>query len=350
MKIAYIVPGLDPTGPIIVVRNLIQSLISTNHRIDLYYIKDRDRIMDFPCNVKKIDTTSPIDFDKYDIIHSHCYSADCYVKKWRHYIKKAITITTIHQDTFASVRYTYLFPISYLIARQILNVQSKFNGIIAISKQVKDIHQPYFRNDIKVIYNGINFISHDIVGNNLNPDFIESIRTFKSDASILLGTYANIVKRKGLSQVFKVLVQNRDYRFVIIGDGLYKNDLIKESKDLGISKQVLFLPFVESPYLYFNDIDVYCMPSYSEGFGLALLEAAYSNKAIVCSDLPSFHELFTDEVVFFKPDDINSLSDAIGKAYSNKNEYGLMAHGRAKEFTKEIMARKHLEYYKELLK
>lgn len=348
MKIAYIVPGLDPTGPIIVVRNLILSLVNTEHQIDLFYLKKRERVMDFPCKVYKIDKNTPIDFDSYDIIHSHCYSADCYVKKWRKCIRKAKTVTTIHQDTIASFKFIYPFPMYYIFGRHMMYVQDKLDGIVAISKQVKDVHQRYYSHPIKIIYNGINFVSKDKCGERFNIQYINVIKEFKKGADILLGTFANIVKRKGISQIFKIMAMNPNYKFIIIGDGPYKNELVKECETFGISDKVLFLPFVEHPYLYLEEIDVYCMPSYSEGFGLALLEAAYAGKAIVCSDIPSFHELFTNEVVFFTLNDTNSLSTAISKANADKEKFGEMAKRRAQYFTQGIMTNNYLTYYKEL--
>lgn len=347
MKIAYIVPGLDPTGPIIVVKGLINHLVKNGHEVKLYYLKDRDREMEFPCNVTKIHPNQKIDFDSFDIVHSHCFSADKYVHSHRKSINKAKVVTTFHQDTFYSLKYLYPYPISYVIARYMIYIQSKFDGVIAISKQVEEIHRPYVKNKIKIIYNGIDCTDTSYPQTGIS--YLEQIKNIKSQSNITLGTYANLVKRKGLSQIFKVIKENPDYHFIIIGDGPYKSHLENECSNLQIQKQVHFFPFIESPYKYFENVDIFCMPSYSEGFGLALLEAAYSYNAIVCSDLPSFHELFSNEVVFFKLDDINSLSNAIKKAYDNKKNYEIMAHTRATKFTKEIMAKNHLEYYQELL-
>ncbi len=94
------------------------------------------------------------------------------------------------------------------------------------------------------------------------------------------------------------------------------------------------------------------MPSYSEGFGLAMVEAALAKRAIVCSDIPSFHEIFgNDEACFFTLKDIKSLRKAIINAYENRNIMGEMAYRRVyNHFTTQRMAENHLIYYKELFK
>ena len=57
------------------------------------------------------------------------------------------------------------------------------------------------------------------------------------------------------------------------------------------------------------------MPSRSEGFGLALIEAVQQKIPVICSDIDVFKELFTDdEVTFFKLEDHGSLSEAVKTA------------------------------------
>ena len=94
------------------------------------------------------------------------------------------------------------------------------------------------------------------------------------------------------------------------------------------------------------------MPSYSEGFGLAMIEAALAKRSIVCSDIPSFHELFDKgEVEFFILNNKASLAKAITMAYENKNERGELAYKKAcSKFTSFIMAENYLSYYSQVLK
>ena len=67
--------------------------------------------------------------------------------------------------------------------------------------------------------------------------------------------------------------------------------------------------------------DVYVMPSLSEGFGLALLEAVAVKNKVVCSDLPIFKEAFTEnEITFFILNDIDSLTNSIHSAYKNQSK------------------------------
>ena len=168
----------------------------------------------------------------------------------------------------------------------------------------------------------------------------------------ILGTYAFVTPRKGLDQIIKVMPYLQEYVFIIIGEGPDIKELKSLSQKLCISDRIIFFSYQKNPCNYLPYFDVYVMPSYSEGFGLAMVEAALARRAIVCSDIPSFHEIFfNNEACFFKLKDMDSLQKAIIKAYENRDVMGEMAYKRAySHFTTSKMAENHLNYYQGLLR
>lgn len=94
------------------------------------------------------------------------------------------------------------------------------------------------------------------------------------------------------------------------------------------------------------------MCSRSEGFGLALVEAALTKASIVCSDIEVFREIFNDtQVSYFVLDDVKSLSNAIDVALSDKGVLkGIEAYTRSLEkFSGEAMADNYLHIYKSVI-
>lgn len=345
MKIAFILPSLINQGPIVVVNNIVKYLKSYVDQIDVYYF-DETLAMRFDCPVYRIRMNQAIDFDKYDIIHSHCLRPDKYVIKWRKKIKKAKIVTTLHQDTFYTFRYQYNIVLTHLFTKYWCYLQSKFDGIISISNQLKDGYESCIHSEFTTIYNGCSIDIEANVDNYIIQKQIEVKKEYK-----LLGTYAFVTRRKGLEQILKALIDLPEYAFMIIGDGPDITRLLILSKKMGISNRVHFIPYQEKPYNYLENIDVYVMPSYSEGFGLSMVEAALMRKSIVCSELPSFHEIFNnDEACFFELDDIESLKRALVYAYTNRNDLGNSAYKKASNmFTAELMANNHLKYYQNLV-
>lgn len=345
MKIAFIVPSLTNKGPIIVVHNIVKFLRDKVDKIDIYYFDEVSSTLSFDCNIYQISKSKPIDFDNYDIVHSHTLRADIYVYKFRNQIFKAKIVSTLHQDTFNSFSIRYNVLLSFILTRYWCYVQRQFDGVVTISNQLKDKYNKLLSNKITTIYNGCNIESFEI-----NEKIQKSILEFRQKKFKILSSYAYVTQGKGLLQVIEVLNLLPDYVFVIIGEGPYLAKLKKSVAELNISDRVLFIPYIQAPYSYLQFVDIYMMPSYTEGFGLAMVEAALAKKSIVCSDIPSFHEIFNhEEVCFFDLDNSDSLIKAIKLAYAERNKFGELAcHKANMSFTAEKMADNHLLYYKKI--
>lgn len=348
MKIAYIVPSLKNQGPIMVVLGLVKELISKNCEICVFYFDELQGNMKFPCKTQQIRMNERIDFDFFDIIHSHCLRPDKYVNKWKKHIHKAKTITTLHQDTYRSFRYEHNFVMSKLLTYYWCYLQSHFDGVACISNQLKELYESKINSKLTTIYNGCSIK----VDNNCDSNIIKDILDRKMSNNIIIGTYAYVTRRKGLDQIIKALPHLTNCTFVIIGEGPDIESLKIISKQFNVSDRVLFFPYQDNPCNYLQYFDLYVMPSYSEGFGLAMVEAALSKRPIVCSDIKSFHEIFpNDEVGFFTLSDTSDLVNTIKNVYSEKENYSMKSYNRCiQNFTTEVMAENYLNYYIDLLK
>ena len=347
MNIAYVVPNLQQTGPIIVVQSLVKFLANDNF-IVVYYIDECNYPIAMGCETKKIFYDEPFPFDDYDIIHCHTAKSDLYAFFWMNDMHHPFVLTTIHQDSFYTEKLRLGSVKGNIYTHMWLKVQRQFDGQITISKQIKNLYQKYFPKEINVIYNGVNCEDGE-----LDKSIVKQINDFKRerDNSVLLGTYALITKRKGLIQVLRLLVEKPKYQFLVIGDGPEVGGLKQFAVEKGISDRVLFVGHIDKPYNYLDAVDIYVMPSYSEAFGLAVVEAALRHKAIACSELDSFHEIFHhNEVEFFKHDDVLSMDAALQKLYHNKCKYEHLAFERVNsEFSASIMAQNTIGYYHKLI-
>lgn len=346
MRIAYVVPSLVNKGPIIVVKNLVNYLKKRGYDVDVYYFDESSFSMDFECRTMRIAMSYAINFDDYDIVHSHCLRPNMYVVRWISKIHKAKTISTIHQNAYIDFKYKYNIVFSSILAKYFCYLQSKFDGIVCISKQISCVYKDKLRNSVVTIYNGCTI---DMTGV-FKEEILNSILNLRMRYKIL-GSYAVVSRRKGLNQIVEVLKYLPDYALVIIGDGPDVAILKDMASKLHIGDRVLFFSYQENPCIYLSYFDIYVMPSYSEGFGLAVVEAALAGKSIVCSNIPSFHEIFSkSEVAFFELDNMVSLRDAIKSAYDNKENYGSAARLRAQtEFSVQRMAERYLNYYEYIL-
>ncbi|WP_446470094.1 glycosyltransferase family 4 protein [Xenorhabdus stockiae] len=348
MKIAYIIPKLEKKGPIIVVYDLVCNLIKMEDVKDIciYYFEDCVNPLPFPCKTKKINFNSKIEMDYFDIIHSHTFRTDLYLFKNSFFNKnRGKFISTIHQYNYESLFYSTNNKLkSYLISTIWSFLLSRHKKIITLSRDMKTYYQRniFLRKKIDFIYNG-----RPITKSNSPNEFDMGSALKKNNNNIIIGSSCSLTTRKGLEQVIKILPEIPNAIFKIIGDGPQKNDLTRISIELKVNDRVFFVGFKDNPINYMHDFDIFILPSRSEGFGLSLIEAASCQLPLICSDIPSFRELFSeDEVVFFQLDNSKSLLLALSLAIENKEKLANNAFNKyMQEYTDKIMSQNYLNTY-----
>ena len=78
MRVAFILPSLANKGPIIVARDIVNELSKKDDiECKVFYFDDITELT-FACPVKKISFISKINFEEFDIIHSHMLRPDLY--------------------------------------------------------------------------------------------------------------------------------------------------------------------------------------------------------------------------------------------------------------------------------
>ncbi len=342
MKIAYIVPSLIRSGPIKVVHMLIEQLKS-NHEIEVFYFKDiTDReLLHFNVPTRKIRFGEKIDFDTYDIIHSHTILADAYV--WRHAkkIKKAKKIATLHNYAYEDLPYSYGTIKGLAMANAWNLFTVRHDVLVTLSKSARAYYKKrWFNKSLESVYNGINI--------DKSYEYIKS----EHAGVIKIGSVASaggINKRKGIDQVIKALsLLDENYELYIAGTmNKEARKLMMLAKELGVENRVHFLGYVTDMKAFISDMDMFVVASRSEGFGLSLIEVASFKKMVVCSDIEIFKELFSEEEVgFFKLEDIENLTNTIRLCYKHRQQLSMNAYNRViSNYTAENMAENYLKIY-----
>ncbi len=136
-------------------------------------------------------------------------------------------------------------------------------------------------------------------------------------------------------------------RMILAGDGPLRSSLPASSR--------LILPgYVADPSTLLMALDLFVMPSRSEGWGLAALEAMAFGLPVIASNTGGLAEIAEPGRTgwLIAPGDPNALADAIADAFSERErlrEIGLCARRRAEQFSIEETARRTEEFYLRLL-
>ncbi|MBD3789203.1 MAG: glycosyltransferase family 4 protein [Campylobacterales bacterium] len=343
MKIAYLVPYIAQSGPVNVVKYLCREL-KKKHDVDVFYFKDIKSI-EFPVKANRIGFFEKIDFDAYDIIHSHGVVPDAYVWWHRKSIHKAKTVTTLHNYVKEDFKYAYN-PMKAFLLEKVWNiVTSKHDQIVTLSKDAVKYYQKFWKNKkLDYVYNGI---PSDV-------DILVHEKQFDKDNLIKIGVIGSgdITKRKGFDQVVQALKYLKNYSFYIAGTGQQVENLKQLAKEYGVEERVFFTGFQKNIALFIDAMDLFVVPSRSEGFSLALQEIARQKKPVVCSNIPIFQELFSkEEVIYFELENINDLCSAIEAINEKKDSYGEKIFQKFNNtYTSAVMADHYLMLYSRIIK
>ena len=140
----------------------------------------------------------------------------------------------------------------------------------------------------------------------------------------VIGTVGRLRAEKGIGFLLKsfpaVLREMPDARLLIVGDGSQRERLEALSRQLEIETNVIFAGFHMDVPVILANIDVVVIPSLTEGFPLALLEAMTMKKAVIATHVGGMKEILNDGVtgLLVPPGNHEALTEKI--IYLLKNE------------------------------
>jgi len=199
---------------------------------------------------------------------------------------------------------------------------------IAVSNAVKDFlvdSNISYNEKVKVIYNGI--------------EPLKSQAKVLSGEEITIGTVATLNKNKGVQYLIRawprVLNEFPQARLEIIGDGPYKEALVKEVKKRKLQKHISFSGFLPDLEKELAKLDIYVQPSLSESFGLAIVQAMSVGLPIIATNTGGIPEVVTDNKsgLLVEPAKPKALGLAILDMLKNKEKTRKMGEMARKEAT-----------------
>jgi glycosyltransferase involved in cell wall biosynthesis len=198
-----------------------------------------------------------------------------------------------------------LFPSVSLVHRKVIpRVKDRFqykasyrylvDKIITPSHSIETAltrHRWFPPSMVEVVPNGIDISPF----NNLNPSrrLRESLDIPRG--RVIVGTIADLVRAKGhdllLESIPSILLLTPDVHFLFVGEGPLETKLRQKAAQMGISDRITFAGFRRDIPEILRHIDVFVLPSRSEGASLAVLEAMAAGRPVVVSDVGGNSEL-----------------------------------------------------------
>ena len=199
-------------------------------------------------------------------------------------------------------------------------VAAGYDKVVVLSEDAKRHYSRWIQEEkLQVCYNGVDIQREPSEGVKAALAKDEPIVEGFKGEGVLIGCICELVKIKNLDTMVSALaLLPKEYKLLLVGSGADEMALKEQAKRLGLEERVLFMGFREEAHRLFPLVDVYAMTSRSEGFCLALVEAAMYGKGIVCADIPGMREKFSEEeVTYFDVDSSQTLAEAIVAAQRN---------------------------------
>jgi glycosyltransferase involved in cell wall biosynthesis len=346
MKIAFILPSLANKGPIVFTKYLIEGLKSKVDYIEVFYFKDIVEL-DLGVPTKQISFFEKNDFDNFDIVHTTMIKADLY--SW--WNKKRIgnkAVVSMHNYLVEDLNFLYKpfkAKVFTILWKMSLN---SINHIIVSSEDQLNYYKKLLGNqkDFTLIPYGINQKELKELDNN-ERKLLENLK----NKYTILGSCGLLIERKGFKQLIEFLKNNSNFAVVLIGEGEDRINLESLIEKYSLQDRFILLGFKDNSIDYYRYFDIYVMTSYSEGFGLAMLEAMSQSLPIVCSNLPLYKGYFDDtNVALFEPKNIESLSNAIYKVVKEIKYYKQASYKLFEErFSLDVMGDRHIKLYERVI-
>ncbi|MEJ0034344.1 MAG: glycosyltransferase [Bacteroidota bacterium] len=103
-------------------------------------------------------------------------------------------------------------------------------------------------------------------------------------------THCRFAPQKNLKALIHIISKLNDVdnvRFVLIGDGEQRNELVELSKQLHVEEKVSFVGLQRNPFAWLRHSSLYVLVSLWEGFPLSLCEAIACGLPVVAADCPT---------------------------------------------------------------
>jgi glycosyltransferase involved in cell wall biosynthesis len=283
---------------------------------------------------------------KFDIIHTHG-SQDSWAL--------ALALIGLRDRPFLLRTKHNIFPIKDHFANRWLYGRAA-QKIVCISRAIMEYcaGKSYLHpENLVLIHSAVNA---DLYGNGNREEVRKELGW---EGKYVLGIIGRLRPEKGHRILFQAIHNIKDripeLALLVSGTGTLYQNLQDYARELHISERVRFLGFREDIPNILASLDLFVMPSYSEGLGTAALEAAAARLPIIASNVGGIPDIIEDGKtgLLVPAGDPRALAQAIQFCHNNREKagtFGTRARERIlKDFSEKALGEKNERLYQSLV-
>lgn len=293
-----------------------------------------------------------VTYENLDLLHVHYAIPHATVA----YIAKKIlltkgryvpVITTLHGTdiTLVGVNNAFAPVVEFSI--------NKSDGVTAVSESLKKQTFEHFdvQRDIQVIYN---FIDFDRFKWRNKEHFKKAIAPNGERILVHTSNFRKVKRVDDAIRIFKKVTERIPSKLLLIGDGPERHNLEELCRSMGLCDEVRFLGKQDAIEELLAIADIFLMPSGSESFGLAALEAMACEVPVISSNTGGLPEVNIHGVTGFLSDvgDVDSMAADAIRLLENEEmlkQFRMHALAQARKFDIQNILPQYETYYQEVM-
>lgn len=204
--------------------------------------------------------------------------------------KDSLKIAWLHTD----LDNNHWSKIAFKSDAQEADAYKRFDRVVCVTKNVEDILLKKFGKDINTV----------VVPNPLKQDRVLKLSETvdntvslkeKGEGVFRIAYLGRLKSEKGADRLLKAFKRaldiGRNMELFVIGDGEQSKELKQYAADNGLNDAVTFFGYLDNPYYYMKNCDLFVCPSRAEGFGLVLVEAMFLSLPVMSTDCAGPREI-----------------------------------------------------------
>ncbi|MEY3677875.1 MAG: N-acetyl-alpha-D-glucosaminyl L-malate synthase BshA [Bacteroidota bacterium] len=291
-------------------------------------------------------------FEKLDILHVHYaipHASAAFMAKQilATYGIRIPVVTTLHGTdiTLVGKDLTYKPVVTFSI--------NQSDGVTAVSHDLKEDTFKHFdiQKDIRVIPN---FVDMNRFKLKAKDHFKKAIAPNNERIVVHTSNFRKVKRTQDVIAIFEKLLKKVPAKLLMVGDGPERPNCEQLCRDLHVCDHVRFLGKQDAVEEILSVADLFIMPSESESFGLAALEAMACKVPVITSNAGGLPELNVDGVTgYLDPvGDVSAMAHhaiAILEDDDKLASFKENAYNRAKEFDLKLILPIYEAYYQEII-
>ena len=227
------------------------------------------------------------------------------------------------------------------------------NGVTAVSNYLRDETYRAFgcgTCDIRVIPNFVNLQEYRPG----DPSCRGKVAPENHKVITHVSNFREVKRVKDVVRVFARVRRAMPATLIMIGDGPERVDAENEARDLAVSEDVRFLGRLDSVASLLQASDLFILPSQTESFGLAALEAMACGSPVVASRAGGLQEVIDDGVngILEPVGSVEAMGRRAVEVLRDPERHAAMraaAIAKAEQFSSNRIVPMYEDYYREVL-